>query len=177
MIDVVYEYLQLNLLPRAARRSRTPAEEERYSKLHSLLTAPSNDVGERRWARVGLVRAIEVVVRGEARRAMLVDCSAGGFRIDAEGKLDVGDEIEVRIREKSRPTFAAQGGVVRFVEARAVDLGSTAVQTPSPDVAFDRTEVGVEAVPDDYITYRFPCRVVWSNAKQHGLELTGIPRC
>jgi hypothetical protein len=180
MIDVVYEYHSLAIIPIRDHRNRTAAEEQRYNTLLGLLQSPVADVGERRWARVGLVRSVELITaKGERLRVRLVDASAGGFRITAESSepivLAPGDSVEVRVREKKRPTFAAKGGVVKLVEDKRA-LSATQVDMPEEVVAFEKTEVGIEPSPEEGTTYRFPCTVVWYGGAQSGLQLTGLPR-
>ena len=178
MLDVMYEYHRLAIIPVRDRRDRTAAEEERFGTLRGLLLSPAADVGERRWARVGLTRTADLVTSSGTLRARLLDAAAGGFRVAIEGEapaaLSPGEPIEVRVREKKRPTFAAKGGVVRVVEDTRA-FTSTAIDAPDHQVAFEATQVGLEPAESDTTTYRFPCTVVWQGGAQSGLMLTGLP--
>ena len=175
MIDVVYEYHWLTAIPARDGRSRTKDEDERRERLRLLLE--SAEEGHRRWNRVGLVRLCELDTQHGRVKARLVEASAGGFRVEAALEtplsLSGGECVEVRIAEKSRPAFAASGGVVRIVEDKRA-VASTVIDMPEQQVAFEKTEIGVEDAPRTI--YRFPCRVVWVGAGGGGLELVGLPK-
>lgn len=129
MFHSIVEFHRLADLPRLIGRGRTGEESRRFADLERQLSSERGARENRRWRRAPLVRKAEVWTYSTCAPTMVLDVSAGGFRISGDHALEMHAYVDLVV----------SGG--------------------------------------EGLTFRFPCRVVWTKptSGEFGLALDGLP--
>ncbi len=104
MLSQIVEYHRLSAIPRLVGRQPSTEERKRQEDLGRTLRLPE-DQGGRRWKRQSLVRQAEIWTWKSCTATMLLDVSAGGFRVTGDHDLPVNSFVDLLVTERDGATY------------------------------------------------------------------------
>lgn len=104
MLSHIVEFHRLNAIPRLVGRQPSAEERKRQEELARSLRL-EDDQGGRRWKRQSMVRAAELWTWKSCTSTLVLDVSAGGFRVTGEHDLAVNSFVDLLLTERDGATY------------------------------------------------------------------------